>query len=369
MHRIGVMGGDGVGPELVAQGLRVLERLAELEGFRYELVSYPHSGAHFRKTGELISESTIEEIGTLDSLFFGAVGDPELPEATMERGLLLPLVESLDLGIGVRPATLYAERLTPLKGMSDGAIDMVIVRDTTEDCFVAPGGIVRKGTDDEVSIGLLVYTHKAVERTVRYAFELAARRRCRLSVVSQANAVPSHSIWPRTARQLAAEYPSVQLRELYPDVGAMVMVSEPDQLDVVVTTYWIGGILTDLIGAVVGGIGGIGSGRISTERGFGLFEPAHGSAPKYTGQNRVSPIATLRALTMLLYQIGETRSARRLERAIMTAVRSGQIPGVTTRSGIGTIEATDAVIAGLESAGDGADLPITVLGRAHELPA
>lgn len=347
MHRIGVMGGDGVGPELVREGLRVLERTSELDGFDYELVHYPHSGNHFRATGVLIEDETIEEIGELGALFFGAVGDPDLPEGTMERGLLHRIVDGLDLGVGVRPGTLYAEHLCPLKGVGAGDIDAVIVRDTSEDAFVAPGGILRKGTADEVSLGLLVYTRLAVERVTRYAFELASRRRGHVTLVSQSNAIQSHQIWPRVTHEIAAEYPDITVRELYPDAAAMAFVMEPQSIDVLLTTFWFGGILSDLLGGVIGGIGLLGSSRMNLERHVGVFEPAHGSAPKYTGLDKVSPMGTLRALAMLLDHVGETRSAERIEGAIREVIATGKVPGVSTRSGMGTIAATDAVIAAL----------------------
>lgn len=344
MHRIGVMGGDGVGPELVREGLRVLERTAQLDGFDFELVHYPHSGAHYRSTGVLIEQDTVEQIGGLDALLFGAVGDPQLPEGTMERGLLHRIIDGLDLGIGVRPGTLYAEHLSPLKGVGPGDIDIVIVRDTSEDAFVAPGGILRPGTPHEVSLGLLVYTRLSVERVTRHAFELASRRRQHVTVVSQSNAVQSHQIWPRVTMEVAEEYPDVVVRQLYPDAAAMALVMEPPSIDVLLTTMWIGGILSDLLGAVIGGIGLVGSSRLNLERHFGLFEPAHGSAPRHAGADRVSPMATLRALSMLLDHVGETPSAERIERAISTVLSTGQVPGVSTRSGMGTIAATDAVI-------------------------
>lgn len=347
MHRIGVMGGDGVGPELVREGLRALERASELDRFDYELVHYPHSGNHYRATGVLIEDATIAEIGELDALFFGAVGDPTLPEGTMERGLLHRIVDGLDLGVGVRPGTLYADHLCPLKGVGAGDIDAVIVRDTSEDAFVAPGGVLRKGTADEVSLGLLVYTRLAVERVTRYAFELARRRRRHVTLVSQSNAIQSHGIWPRVTHEISAEYADITVRELYPDAAAMAFVTEPQSIDVLLTTFWFGGILSDLLGGVIGGIGLLGSSRMNLEKRVGVFEPAHGSAPKYTGLDKVSPMGTLRALAMLLDHVGETRSAERIEGAIREVIATGEVPGVSTRSGIGTTAATDAVIAAL----------------------
>jgi 3-isopropylmalate dehydrogenase len=354
MHRIGVMGGDGVGPELVTQGLRVLERVAAIDGFDYELVHYPHSGRHYRDTGVLISDATIAEIGEIGAVFFGAVGDPDLPEGTMERGLLHRMVDGLDLGIGVRPGTLYAEHLTPLKGLGAGDIDMVIVRDTSEDAFAAPGGVVRQGTPHEISLGLLVYTRLAVERVSRHAFALAAKRRKHVTLVAQPNAIAAHEIWPRVVREVAAEHPEITVRQLYPDAAAMAMVTAPQEIDVMLTTFWFGGILSDLLGGIIGGIGLLGSARLNLDRHIGLFEPSHGSAPKYTGLNKVSPMATFRALAMLLDHIGEERSARRIEDAVIEVISTGRVPGVTTRSPVGTVEATEAVLHALDESREAA---------------
>jgi 3-isopropylmalate dehydrogenase len=347
MHKIGVLGGDGIGPELIAQGLRVLERTAELDGFDYELSHFPNSGRHYARTGVIIDPGTVAKIGELDALYFGAVGDPDLPEGTMERGLLHRLVDDLDLGVGVRPGTLYAEHLTPLKDCGPGDVDMVIVRDTSEDAFVAPGGVVRKGTPNEISLGLLVYTRLAVERVVRHAFQMALRRRRHVTVVSQSNAIASHEIWPRVTREVAVEFPDVTVRELYPDAAAMVMVTAPREIDVLLTTFWFGGIYSDLLGGLIGGIGLLGSARLNLERKLGLFEPAHGSAPKYTGTDKASPMGALRALAMLLEHVGEDRSARRIEGAIADVLATGRVPGVTARSGIGTVAATDEVLRAL----------------------
>jgi 3-isopropylmalate dehydrogenase len=350
-YRIAVMAGDGVGPEIVAQGLRVLEAVAGMDGFEYELTDYPHGADHYRATGELITPETIDEIGSHDALFVGAFGDPTLPEGLIERQVSMTMNLRLDLSTNVRPGRLYHSSLTPLKDYEAGDIDIAIVRESAEDCFAAPGGIVRMGTPDEVAIGLLVYTRKAVERTARHAFEMAGRRTGRLLLVTQANAVPSHSVWTRTTDELSGQYPDVTVRRLYADSGSMALITEPENIDVVLTTAWIGGIMADLLGAVVGGIGMIGSARLNLERNFGLFESAHGSAPRHAGKNRVSPMATLSALAMMLAHLGETKAAGRIDRAIESSFRSGRVPSASTRSPVGTIEATDAVIEAIEHDG------------------
>jgi 3-isopropylmalate dehydrogenase len=352
MYRIGVMPGDGVGPETTEQAMRVLAAVQEMEGFGVEAIHYPHSGAHYKETGEFISAATLDEIRGLDALYFGAMGDPTLPEGVMERGLLFALFEKLDVTVGVRPATLYHESLTPLKGYGAGDIDITLVRDVSEDAFVAPGGLVRPGTQQEVAIGLLVYTRPTVERVIRYSFELAQSRRKRLGLVTQANVVQAHSIWTRTAKEVGEEFPDVELREFYADAAAMALVTEPDELDVMVTTFWLGGILTDVLGAVVGGIGVLGDARLNLEQKLGMFQSAHGSAPKHTGRNVVSPIASISALVLMLRHLGEEGAAVRVEGAVARAFANGSIPHANTRGSIGTREATDLVIAQMQDEGE-----------------
>jgi 3-isopropylmalate dehydrogenase len=348
MRKIGVMAGDGIGPEIVEQGLRVLARVADIEGFTYELRYFPHSGSHYRNTGELLSEESIREIGALDALYQGALGDPAYPDGLMEREVSLRLQQRLDLSVGIRPGQLWASGLTPLKRYGRGDIDILLIRDTTEDCFVAPGGFVRRDSADEIAIGLLVYTRKTVERVLRFAFMKAQARRQHLALVTQANAVPAHTIWTRTMDEVMGDYPDVTVEMLYCDSGAMAFVSRPDTLDVVVSPYWIGGILADLLGGVIGGVGLVGGARINLETNFGLFESAHGSAPRYTGLDVVSPIAQIVALALMLEHLGEVRSSERIIRAIDDTFRTGAIKDVSTRGPQGTVAQADEILRALD---------------------
>lgn len=343
-HVISAMGGDGVGPELVIEALRVLEAVTKLDGFDCEVRHFPHSGKHYRATGELIGEKAIQEIAATESLLFGAVGDPDLPLGTMERGLLFGLTRGLGFKYTQRPGTLYADWLSPLKNRAAGSIDMVIFRDASEDILSGPGAQIHPGTKQEVTVALQAYTADSVETVLRHAYAMANSRRRKLTLVTQANSINAHTIWTRIANELQAEFPAVELEEAYPDAASASMVLEPDRFDVIATTLWLGGNLSDLLGAIVGGIGLIGSGRINPDRNFGLFEPAHGSAPKYTGKGVVCPLATFRALAMLLDQINESPSARRIEAAIAKAITSGRIRSVSTRGPTRMVEATDAVI-------------------------
>ncbi|MAT06355.1 MAG: 3-isopropylmalate dehydrogenase [Acidimicrobiaceae bacterium] len=345
------MGGDGIGPDLVRHATRALLRLGELDGFEVELIDLPNSGAHYRSTGVLLDDDTLDALRSCESLLFGAAGDPELPPGFVERALILDVSRFLDLHVGVRAAYLYDERFTPLKSTGRGDIDLVIVRDTTEGELPLPGGRMHQGTPYEAAASVLLHTRHGVERSIRYAFDVARTRRGRVSLVAQSNVLVPHQLWEDVLRDVAAEQPDIDVEALYPDHAAMKCVTEPKTFDVIVTNLLFGGVLTDLIAGVVGGMGLIGSSRVNTETGFGMFEPAHGSAPKYTGMNVVSPVATFRALAMLLDNIGEPRAASRLEAAIDESLASGAVAGVTTRSGTSTSEAADVIIDSLAMPG------------------
>lgn len=356
-HRIAVMGGDGVGPELVEQALRVLDAVAELDGFGLDLVDLPNSGEHFRRTGVLIDDATYASLRSCESLFFGAAGDPDLPPGFVERALILDLSRELDLCVGVRSAYLHHEKFTPLKGLGRGDIDLVIVRDTTEGELPMPGGRMHAGTPYEAAATIMLHTRHGVERAIRYAFELARTRRGRVDLVAQSQVLVPHKLWEEVFDVVKGDNPDIDGETYYPDHAAMKAVLEPGAFDVIVTNLLFGGVLTDLFGGLVGGVGLIGSSRLNPVTGFGMFEPAHGSAPKYTGQNKVSPMATLRALAMLLDNIGERRAAARIEAAIDEVLATGVVPGVSTRSNVTTTEATDRVLDALGSAAVVSRLP------------
>lgn len=356
-HRIAVMGGDGVGPELIVEALRVLAAVSALDGFEVETVDLPNSGEHYRKTGVLLDDATLEVLRSCESLLFGAAGDPDLPAGFVERALILDVSRELDLCVGVRAAYLHHERFTPLKGLGRGGIDLAIVRDTTEGELPLPGGRMHRGTPYEAAVATMLHTRHGVERAIRYAFELARTRRGKVDLVAQSNVLVPHQLWEEVFHEVQAEQPDIEGHAYYPDHAAMVAVLDPGSFDVVVTNLLFGGVLTDLVAALVGGMGLVGSSRVNPVTGYGMFEPAHGSAPKYTGQGKVSPMATFRALAMLLDNVGEPRAAARIEAAIDEVLATGLVPGVTTRSGVRTSEATDRVLEVLGSASVAERLP------------
>lgn len=348
-HRIGLMPGDGIGPEVVAEAERVLEAVAAIEDLDLDLVRFPHSARHFQATGELLGEESLEQVLGCEALLFGAAGDPGLPVGTMERALIVDLGRRAGLTIGVRPIKLHAEGLSPLKDASRRALDLVIVREIAEGELALPGGTVRGDSPFEATVSLVVHTRAGVDESLHYGFDLAGRRRGKMTVVAQANALGAHRIWHERAVALCSEYPEVELELSYPDAAAMDLVRRPDSFDVIVSTIMLGGILTDLGAALVGGMGLVASGRLNPRTGFAVFEPAHGSAPKHAGTGRACPLATVEAVAMMLTHVGETGAGARVATAVAGALADGDITDVSTASPLGCRGATDAVLRQLEN--------------------
>jgi 3-isopropylmalate dehydrogenase len=336
-YRIGVIPGDGIGPEVVGEGLRVLSVASSRFGFSYDLVEYPWSSRLYLETGQLMPAEALDELRTLDAIYLGALGDPRAPRGLVERAILMRIRFGLDLYINLRPIVLYDERLTPLKRAGPEDIDMVVVRENTEDVYVGVGGTMREGTPQETAVAEMIFTRHGVERTVRYAFELARGRRRQLTLVDKSNAIPAQELWRRVFHEVGAEYPDVQRDELYVDAAAMFMVTEPGRFDVIVTTNLFGDILTDLGAAIQGGIGAAASGNIHPGQ-VSLFEPIHGSAPDIAGKGVASPIGAVAAMAMLLEYVGEVEAGAAVSEAIRRLVVSGEIPTLDAGSGLCTEE-------------------------------
>jgi 3-isopropylmalate dehydrogenase len=352
-YRIGVLPGDGIGPEVVRQALKVLDAVQPLEGFAVEPVEYPYSGEYYLRTGELVPESVIEEWRTLDAVLLGAIGHPDVEPGLVERSVILGLRFGLDLYVNLRPIKLYAERLCPLKNKRPEDIDFVVVRENTEGEYSQIGGILKKGTPDEVAVVNGVYTWKGCERAVRYAFELARRRGQargpngrppRLTLVDKANAIRPHDIWTRVFAAVAADYPEVETDHAYVDACCMWMIKKPEWYDVIVTTNLFGDIITDLGAMLQGGMGIAASGNIHPGR-TSMFEPIHGSAPKYAGQNTASPVGAILAVSMMLEHLGEAAAAARVESAVAQLLVTGAIPSVDANSGLSTTQVGDLAAA------------------------
>ncbi|MBI2898836.1 MAG: 3-isopropylmalate dehydrogenase [Planctomycetes bacterium] len=348
-HRIGVLGGDGIGPEVTAEGVKILRRAAELFGFGLDLVDYPFGADHCVKTKELIPDSAFSEIRQLDAVLLGAIGDPRFETGFLEFGIVGRLRFDLDLYVNLRPIKLYAEHLCPLKGKKPEHLDIVVVRENTEDAYRSKPRFENKGTPDEVAAQEMIYTRKGTERIIRYAYELAAARpRKKLTLVDKANAVRAHDLYRRVFDEVGREYPQVQKDNAFVDACCMWMVRNPEGFDTIVTTNMFGDIITDLGAVLQGGLGIAAGGNIHPGQ-VSVFEPIHGSAPKYKGQNKANPIAAILAGAMMLDHLGERDAAARIEQVVSDLLASGRIPslqaGAMRTSEIGDLVAREAAAA------------------------
>jgi 3-isopropylmalate dehydrogenase len=327
------------------EGLKVLAVAAEKYGVNYETVAYPIGGDRYLKTGEIITDAEMAELAQMDAIYLGSVGHPDVHPGILEKGILLRLRFEFDQYVNLRPIKLYPGVWTPIKDKGPEDIDFVVVRENTEDMYVGIGGSMKINTPDEVATQTAVYTRKGTERIIRYAFELARKRAKHntLCMVDKANVLTyGHDLWTRTYAQVGKEYPDIKQEHAFVDACCMWFVKNPEWFDVVVTTNMFGDIITDLGAMVQGGMGVAASGNINPT-GVSMFEPIHGSAPKYTGQNVICPIATIAAAAMMLDHLGETAAAASIERALEEALASGKLGDLSTRSGIGTDAQGDLV--------------------------
>ena len=321
-HKVGIVGGDGIGPEVIAQGMRVIEAA----GVELDTVDYDLGGARYLKDGVILTDEILDEWRELDAIYLGAVGSPDVPPGVIERGLLLRMRFTLDLYINFRPFV-----------APDGAHDFVVIRENTEGTYAGEGGLLRKGTPHEIATQGSVNTRLGVERAIRYAFELATTRRNHLTLVHKTNVLTfSGDLWERTFNEVAAEYPKVETAYNHVDAACIYFVQDPQRYDVIVTDNLFGDILTDLGGAVSGGIGLAPTANLNPE-GVSMFEPVHGSAPDIAGQGVANPLAAIISGAMMLKHLGETDAAERIRQAAeATAAETGT-----------TVELADSVIAKL----------------------
>ncbi|HEV2908054.1 MAG TPA: 3-isopropylmalate dehydrogenase [Candidatus Eremiobacteraceae bacterium] len=343
-YAIAVIPGDGVGPEVTDEGLKVLERASKLFGFGYSTKAYPFGADHYLATKEFMPAGQLDEFRTMDAILLGAIGDPRLPPGLVERGVIAATRFGLDLYINLRPIKLYAEHLCPIKGKKPEDVEMVVVRENTEDLYTGIGGHFKKGTPDEVVIANQIFTRKGIERAVRYAFDLAVRRngKKKLTLVDKANAIEIQQLWRRTVEEVSPDYPGIEYDFAYIDAACMWMVKNPESFDVIVTPNLFGDILTDLGAMVQGGMGVAASGNIHPGK-VSLFEPIHGSAPKYKGKNVVSPLAAIGAVGMMLDYLGERRAADAIDATIGSLLSSRRIPSLDASSGLKTSQIGDMV--------------------------
>ena len=347
MHRIAVIPGDGTGPEVVREGLKILETVARASGFTYDLTMYDFGGERYMRTGETLPDSALDELRGFDAIYLGAIGHPEVPPGILEKNILLRLRFELDQYINLRPVKLYPGVDCPLKDKGPADIDFVVVRENTEGLYSGMGGFQYKGTPQEVSTQVHVTTRFGAERAIRYAFDLARQRNKmrQLHLVAKTNVLTYvHDTWWRAFNEVGeADYPDIKREYAHVDATCMWFVKNPEWFDVIVVENMFGDIITDLGAMIQGGLGIAAGGNINPQ-GVSMFEPIGGSAPKYTGQNAVCPLAANSAVQMLLMELGETAAAERVEGAIVKALTSGKILSLNAgRMGLTCSEVGDLV--------------------------
>jgi len=358
--RIAVIGGDGTGPEVVAEGLKVLDVAAKKAGFVYETTDFNVSGDRYLERGgdpnqpsiEIISDEEIQELAAFDAIYLGAVGHPDVAPGILEKGLLLRLRFTLDQYVNLRPVRLYPNVPCPLADKGPEDIDFVVVRENTEGLYSGMGGFQYKGTPNEVATQIMCNTRAGVERAIRYAFEFCKRRndpKRRLTLVAKNNVLTfAHDLWYRAFMEVGQEYPDIEKDYNHVDAACMWFVKNPEYYDTIVVCNMFGDIITDLAAMIQGGMGVAAGGNINPT-GVSMFEPIGGSAPKYTGQNVINPIAAIAALAMLLRETGSNTgdeklvdAGNRVEAAIVSVTPKMQSQSAG-RMGFSTTEVGDLV--------------------------
>jgi len=346
MYRIAVIPGDGTGPEFIREAVKVLDRVSERFGLAFEKVEYDLGGERYRRTGEVLPDSVLDELRTMDAILLGAVGDPQVKPGILEKGLLLRLRFELGQYINLRPVKLFEGVDCPLKDKGPDDINFTVVRENNEGLYVGSGGFVRRGTPEEVAIQEMVNTRAGVERCIRYAFEYARNkgREKKLTLCAKTNVLTyAHDLWERAFHEVAEEYPDVATDYAHVDATCMWMVKNPEWFDVIVTCNMFGDIITDLGAMIQGGMGIAAGGNINPD-GVSMFEPIGGSAPKYTGKGVINPLAAICAAQMMLDTLGESRAAEAVEAAVRHVTAHKLKSMSAGRMGYSTSEVGDLVV-------------------------
>jgi 3-isopropylmalate dehydrogenase len=347
MYKIGVIPGDGTGPEVVAEGLKVLKAVSEKFKFKYQLGHYDLGGERYLRTRETLPDSVLEELKEMDAIYLGAIGHPEVKPGILEQGILLKIRFQLDQYINLRPVKLYPGVETPLKDKGPEEIDFVVVRENTEGAYVGAGGFLKKGTPDEIAIQEAIHTRKGVERCIRFAFKYCHKRNRKphkVTLCGKTNVlIYAFDLWERTFREVAKEFEDIETDYAHVDAICMWIVKNPEWFDVIVTDNMFGDIVTDLGAMIQGGLGIAAGGNINPE-GVSMFEPIGGSAPKYTGKGVVSPLAAISACQMMLEHLGEEKGAKEIEKAIVKVVKRDVKSLNAGKMGYTTSEVGDLVV-------------------------
>jgi len=345
-YRIAVIPGDGTGPEVIREGVKTLKAAAGKYGFGLDLTFFDFGGERYLRTGEVLPDSAIEEMRRCDAIYLGAIGHPKVKPGILEKGILLRLRFELDQYINLRPVRLYPGVDCPLKGKTPQDIDYVVVRENTGDLYTGAGGFSMKGTPQEVAIQTSIYTRFQVDRCLKYAFELARRRNRKktLALCGKTNVLTYvYDLWERAFHEMGeAHYKDIKREYYHVDATCMWMVKNPEWFDVIVTGNMFGDIITDLGAITQGGMGIAAGGNINPE-GVSMFEPIGGSAPKYTGQNVINPLAAICAGAMMLDTLGEAKAASAIEAAVMDLTANKLKSLAAGKMGYSTTEVGDMV--------------------------
>jgi len=349
MYKIAVIAGDGTGPEVMREGLKVLKAVSEKAGFKYETIEYDLGGDRYLKTKELVPDSVLKELSKVDVIYLGAIGHPDVKPGILEQGILLKLRFHFEQYINLRPVKLYPGVWTPIKDKGPEDIDFVVVRENTEGLYKGMGEFQKKGTKDEVALQISHNTRKGVERCVRFAFEYAKKRnkRKKLTLCGKTNVLTyAWDLWQRTFNDVAKEYKDVKTDYAHVDATCMWMVKNPEWFDVIVTDNMFGDIITDLGAMIQGGMGIAAGGNINP-KGISMFEPIGGSAPKYTGKNVINPLAAICAGGMMLESLGEDKAAAMIEKSVMKVTGEKLKSLSAGKMGYSTTEVGDLVVQSL----------------------
>ncbi|QTA84619.1 3-isopropylmalate dehydrogenase [Desulfonema magnum] len=344
-YNIAVIPGDGTGPEVVAEGIKVLETVAEKCGFGLNFSYFPLGGDHYNATGEILSDKTLESLAASDAIYLGAIGHPDVKPGLLEKGILLSLRFHFDQYVNLRPVKLYEGVYTPLKDKGPEDIDFVVVRENTEGLYAGAGGSLKRGTPDEVAVQESINTRKGVERCIRFAFEYCRKRNKakKLTLCGKTNVLTfAFDLWERTFNEVAKEYPDIETDYAHVDAICMWMVKNPEWFDVIVTDNMFGDIITDLAAMTQGGMG-IAAGANINPEGVSMFEPIGGSAPKYTGKGIINPIAAISSAQLMLETLGEDKAASFIEKAVIKVLREDIKDVAAGKMGFTTQEVGDIV--------------------------
>lgn len=349
-YNIALMPGDGTGPEVLREGLKVMNAAADRFGIKLETVHYDFGGERYLKTGEILPDSALDELRKHDAIFLGAIGHPDVKPGILEKGILLRVRFELDQYINLRPVKLYPNVWTPIKDKGPEHIDFVVVRENSADVYTGMGGTMRKGTPNEIAVQEMIYSRNEVDRCLRYAFEFARKRNKRktLTLCGKTNVLTYvFGLWERAFHEMGEkEFPDIKRDYAHVDATTMWMVKNPEWFDVIVTANLFGDIITDLGAMIQGGMGIAAGGNINPE-GVSMFEPIGGSAPKYTGMDVINPLACVFAGQMLMEHLGEKEAGAAIERACINFLESGILPGLSVRdiqqAGLSTTKIGDKI--------------------------